>query len=137
MTAVQQERSSTNPRQRRRRLTQEEQREIARLYAEPNASAHDIRERYGIGDSTLYRVLSRFGVSRRGSVRTASTSSSDATTLGREDRQTNPARAKRSGSRVSTSRHSGVAGRSQRFRVLYKVERVVSALGRLHWALVR
>ena len=107
MTAVEQERGTERARQRRRRLTQDEQREIARLYAEPNASAHDIRERFGIGDSTLYRVLSRFGVSRRGTAGTVSLSTSDATPRGRGDGQPNPAGAKRSVSRVSTSSSSG------------------------------
>jgi transposase-like protein len=55
---------------RRRRLSHDEQREIARLYAETSTPRSEIRERFGIGDSYLYRVVQRRGVALRG--RTAS-----------------------------------------------------------------
>jgi transposase-like protein len=50
----------------RRRLTPDQQREIARLYSETGASTAEIRERFGIGESSLYRVLQKHGVSLRG-----------------------------------------------------------------------
>src|SRR5919199_4452113 len=50
----------------RRRLTSEQQREIARLYSETGTPTAEIRERFGIGESSLYRVLQKHGVSLRG-----------------------------------------------------------------------
>jgi transposase-like protein len=50
----------------RRRLTQDQQREIAQLYGKTGTPTAEIRERFGIGESTLYRVLQKHGVSLRG-----------------------------------------------------------------------
>jgi transposase-like protein len=59
--------SATRPAgSRRRRLSPDEERDIARLYADTSTSTSEIRERFGIGDSTLYRVVQRHGVSLRG-----------------------------------------------------------------------
>ena len=55
---------------RRRRLSQPEALEIARLYAETNTPAAEIRELFGIGDSSLYRLVQQQGIALRG--RTAS-----------------------------------------------------------------
>ena len=51
---------------RRPRLTPEEQREIARVYTDENASPAELRTRFGIGDSSLYRLLQKQGVTLRG-----------------------------------------------------------------------
>jgi len=51
---------------RRRRISQDEEREIVRLYADNSTSTAEIRLRFGIGDSSLYRVVQRHGVARRG-----------------------------------------------------------------------
>jgi len=51
---------------RRRRISQDEEREIVRLYADNSTSTAEIRERFGIGDSSLYRVVQRHGVALRG-----------------------------------------------------------------------
>jgi len=51
---------------RRRRITQGEEREIVRLYADNSTSTAEIRLRFGIGDSSLYRVVQRHGVALRG-----------------------------------------------------------------------
>lgn len=51
---------------RRRRLTSAEEREIARLYGETHTPTAQIRERFGIGDSSLYRVVQRRGLALRG-----------------------------------------------------------------------
>src|SRR5262245_55152749 len=50
----------------RRRLTPERKREIARLYDETGTPTPEIRKRFGIGESSLYRVLQTQGVSLRG-----------------------------------------------------------------------
>ena len=54
------------PRTRRPRLTTDQQREIARLYTVDGASTDAIRERFSIGDSSLYRVLQKQRVPLRG-----------------------------------------------------------------------
>src|SRR5258708_40379293 len=51
---------------RRRTLSTTEGREIARLYAETNTPTSDIRARFGIGESSLYRIVQRQGVPLRG-----------------------------------------------------------------------
>jgi len=48
---------------RRRRVTKDEAREIGRLYAETRTPTSEIRERFGIGDSSLYRIVQQQGVS--------------------------------------------------------------------------
>src|SRR5919199_3171776 len=53
----------------RRRLSSEQQREIARLYSATGAPTAEIRERFGIGESSLYRVLQKHGVALRGRAR--------------------------------------------------------------------
>src|SRR5437879_9412606 len=51
---------------RRRRLSPDEERDIARLYADTSTPTSEIRERFGIGESSLYRVVQRHGLSLRG-----------------------------------------------------------------------
>ncbi len=51
---------------RRPRISHDEEREIARLYADNSTSTAEIRQRFGIGDSSLYRVVQRHGVALRG-----------------------------------------------------------------------
>jgi transposase-like protein len=59
--------SATRPAgSRRRRLSPDEERDIARLYADKSTSTSEIRERFGIGESSLYRVVQRHGVGLRG-----------------------------------------------------------------------
>jgi transposase-like protein len=55
---------------RRRRLSKDEALEIARLYGQTSTPTSEIRERFGIGDSSLYRIVQRLGIALRG--RTAS-----------------------------------------------------------------
>ena len=56
---------------RRRRLSPDEKRDIARLYADTSMPTSDIRERFGIGESSLYRVVQRHGVALRGRTATS------------------------------------------------------------------
>src|SRR5437016_5504260 len=58
---------------RRRRLSNDDEREIARLYAETMPTSQ-IRERFGIGDSSLYRAVQRQGVALRGRTATGTRS---------------------------------------------------------------
>ena len=132
---------------RRRRLSTDEGREIARLYAETNTSTSDIRARFGIGESSLYRIVQRQGIPLRGR-----TSSSKAPI--RQLPQAPDARRRRSSSSgrrtapqpqstaATTTRRASVPaprtpstgsaasqpGRArQRFRIQFQGERVVEA----------
>ena len=53
---------------RRKRLSRADQAEVARLYGQTETSAADIRQQFGIGDSTLYRIVQRNGLTLRGRV---------------------------------------------------------------------
>ncbi len=55
---------------RRRRLSKDEALEIGRLYGATSTPTSEIRQRFGIGDSSLYRIVQRQGIALRG--RTAS-----------------------------------------------------------------
>jgi transposase-like protein len=94
-------------RQARKRLGLEDRQEIARLYSETSTSIADIRERFGIPESSLYRVLQQQGVRRRGWLNRAAT---DGTTTqnssrGAEQSGRSLGRTSRSGA------HATVAGR--------------------------
>ena len=58
--------STSRPEGRRRRVSQDEAREIGRLYADNTTLTSEIRERFGIGDSSLYRIVQRQGIALRG-----------------------------------------------------------------------
>src|SRR5206468_12704185 len=58
--------STTEPNRRRRRLSPEQQLEIAQMYAEAGASVGDIRRQFGVSEPSVYRVLDKHGVSLRG-----------------------------------------------------------------------
>ena len=55
----------------RRKLNEEQEREVTRLYAETDTPVSEISKRFGIGESSVYRVAQRHGASLRG--RTATT----------------------------------------------------------------
>jgi transposase-like protein len=91
---------------RRRRVSKDEAREIGRLYAETSTPTSEIRERFGIGDSSLYRIVQQQGVPLRG--RTA----------------------KRSAPKSGQPRTPAARTRrrdQQQFRILFLGERVVRA----------
>ena len=50
----------------RRGLAPEQQGEVVRLYTEGNLPTSEIRKRFGMGESSLYRILARHGVPLRG-----------------------------------------------------------------------
>ena len=45
----------------RRKLTEEQEREVTRLYAETETPVSEISKRFGIGESSVYRVAQRHG----------------------------------------------------------------------------
>jgi len=122
----------------RRRLSPEQQREVARLYADSAIPTSEIRKRFGIGESSLYRIVQRQGVPLRG--RAAATqepvpSRAQATSVQRRVPAvaTGVSRAGRRG-RVSQATSSadgrasapGSGGRRQ-FRIQFQAERVIQA----------
>ena len=61
----------------RRKLNEEQEREVTRLYAETDTPVSEISKRFGIGESSVYRVAQRHGAKLRG--RTTSTSAAGGT----------------------------------------------------------
>jgi transposase-like protein len=60
----------------RRKLTEEQEREVTRLYADTETPVSEISKRFGIGESSVYRVAQRHGAQLRG--RTSSGAASGA-----------------------------------------------------------
>jgi len=58
--------AQTPDRKSRRTFTEDEKREVTRLYAETTTPLSEIRQLFGIGDSSLYRLLQDRGVPPRG-----------------------------------------------------------------------
>jgi transposase-like protein len=90
---------------RRRRLSNDEALEIARLYGETSTPMSEIRERFGIGDSSLYRIVQRQGITLRG--RTASSSQPNTqrapTPAARRPRSSSPKQAQKAASRTGSN----------------------------------
>jgi hypothetical protein len=119
---------------RRSRLTQDQQHEIARVYAETVASTAQIRQRFGIGESSLYRLLQKQGVPLRGRAVQAPDSSIVSVkrdgeaqqvarkrmSISRDGLQASRARAPRIGARNSN-------GAEGQFRIEFRTERVYEA----------
>src|SRR5713101_1808896 len=59
----------------RRKLNDAEEREVTRLYAETETPVSEISRRFGIGESSVYRVVQRHGGALRGRSSTSSRSS--------------------------------------------------------------
>jgi transposase-like protein len=116
----------------RRRLSEEQQRDIAQAYAEAGASVADIRQRFAVSEPSVYRVLEKQGVTLRGrtaaSIRPAAAGSSAAVV-----HPVNRRVGGRSGS-VSSKRPMPERARmlasngTMRFRIDFRVERVVNAV---------
>jgi transposase-like protein len=124
--------SRTNGR-RRRRVSKEEAREIGRLYAETSTPTSEIRERFGIGDSSLYRIVQQQGVPLRGrtAARSAAKSPQARTPAARRSGSPRTARATQAISQPRPTKATTAtrARRSdrQQFRILFRGERVVRA----------
>src|SRR5438132_592777 len=50
----------------RRKLSDPQEREVTRLYAETETPVSEISKRFGIGESSVYRVAQRHGAALRG-----------------------------------------------------------------------
>jgi transposase-like protein len=124
----------------RHRLSPEQQREVARLYAESTTPTAEIRKRFGIGESSLYRIVQRQGVPLRGRAAAAphepGPSRAQAPTgqprVGAAAAPRRPARrggrgpAPRATPSASTGTSPGAGGRRQ-FRIQFRAERVIHA----------
>ena len=62
----------------RRKLDDQQEREVTRLYAETETPVSEISKRFGIGESSVYRVAQRHGAALRGRTATSSSPSSPA-----------------------------------------------------------
>ena len=63
----------------RRVLTEDQKREVARLYSETTTPVPDIKKQFGIAESSLYRLIQQRGVAPRGRVPAATQSVPKAT----------------------------------------------------------
>jgi hypothetical protein len=68
--------SSTDKRSARRKLTDDQEREVTRLYSQTETPVPDISKQFGIGESSVYRLVERHGGKLRG--RTSKTASAAA-----------------------------------------------------------
>jgi transposase-like protein len=120
---------------RRPKLSPEESREIARLYSDTNTSTSAICSQFGIGESSLYRIVQRQGIPLRG--RSAASKApgrkpAQSSTRGRRAASTARPRTARA---ASTQRGAPAGGSStpasvgggKRFRIRYFQERVFEA----------
>ncbi len=106
----------------RRRLTPDERRGIARLYAQADASTAEIRAKYGISDPTLYRVLQKQGIPlRRRGGQTASASGNGHVSTSRRG----VGRARKRVARVATV--AAISDGAAQFRIEFRAERVFDA----------
>jgi transposase-like protein len=146
---------ASSGRSRRRRLSPEQQREVARLYAEASMPTSQIRDRFGIGESSLYRIVQRQGIPLRGRGQPASpqpqpADGSDGQRRGPTSRSVGKQRVvgsqpraagartgrgttgRAAGAAVTTGPARPIPPRSQspqrRFRIRFAGERVVEAL---------
>jgi transposase-like protein len=119
-------------RAKRRRLSPEQAGEVARLYAEGSTATSAIRARFGIGESSLYRILQRQGIPLRGRTPVSPEAGPEPSPGSRQQRRRG-SRATRdrggaSGSvrppAAGAARNGGVRGR---FRVQFVGETIVEA----------
>src|SRR5579864_4643095 len=58
----------------RRKLSEDQEREVTRLYSETETPVSEISKRFGIGESSVYRVAQRHGAKLRGRTATGGAS---------------------------------------------------------------
>jgi hypothetical protein len=115
----------TDARQRRRRLSLDEQREIASLYAAGTMDTSEIRTRFSIEASSFYRILKRQGVPLRGRSHLPEKRGSPRSALA-----STPSSRTRTARRVTPSTATGDAvdnHRRQNYRIAFHAERVFEA----------
>jgi hypothetical protein len=112
---------------RRPKVSLDEEREIARLYADASTPTAEIRARFAIGESSLYRIIQRQGISLRGHISAANAPS----TQPARSVKTRRKRAPVDGRQVAQPRIPAVttsaSGDGTKFRIRYLGERVFEA----------
>ena len=115
----------------RHRLTPDQEREVARLYAEASTSTAEIRQRFGIAESSLYRILQQEGIPLRGRVPSAkepvARRSRGATTRRARPGQRQRAVRRPPAAPTRVAAVSPAAGAPQAFRVQFQGQAVVDA----------
>jgi len=116
--------ATPRPRARRRNLTEVQKAELGRLYAETSTSLSEIKSRFGIAESSLYRLLQQRGIRLRGRrARSATAPARAERPVAR--RRGRPALGTRAGRRpAAAARANGLA----RYRVSFVGVRIVDAL---------
>jgi transposase-like protein len=120
----------------RRVLSEDQKREVVRLYVETTTSVPEIREQFGIAESSLYRLLQQRGVAPRGRVpvaRIADRSVLEAAPPmtvpnGRVARRRQVVRPRTGGSRQRTSRLSPSSALGIEYRVSFTAVQIVTAV---------
>jgi transposase-like protein len=115
----------------RHRLTPDQEREVARLYAETATPTSEVRQRFGITESSLYRILQRQGVALRGR---APSAKEPVARRGRAamTRRARPGQRQRAAARspaalAPATAVSPAAGAPQAFRVQFQGQAIVEA----------
>jgi transposase-like protein len=112
------------PRKRRARLTPDEHRQIVGLYSDPQVSTAEIRQRFAITDTSLYRLLQKQGVPLRG----RTTSRPARAGSGSRPDRSRAGIARRGQPRRAASVAASPDGRATReFRIEFHAERIVVA----------
>jgi transposase-like protein len=116
----------------RRRLTSEQQLELSQLYKDPTISAATIRQRFGISDSSLYRILERHGVALRGrrspsAERAATNASAPAPAPVQKRRGRPPGASYKTLVRAANDDRETPATTVRQFRVAFRATRILSA----------
>src|SRR5579864_215092 len=99
----------------RRKLSEDQEREVTRLYSETETPVSEISKRFGIGESSVYRVAQRHGAKLRGRTATGTTgggSSAGGTTGARRGRR--PGTRAASGTTTTTAAAGSTNGRRGR-----------------------
>jgi transposase-like protein len=108
---------------RRVRATSDQQRDIARLYAEGSLSTSEISNRFGIAESSLYRILHRHGVALRGRSKSSSRQQEPVAST----RSPMPATLRRGRRSAAGAATSAPDSRLYRYRIEFEAVRVLEA----------
>jgi transposase-like protein len=96
----------------RRKLTEEQEREVTRLYADTETPVSEISKRFGIGESSVYRVAQRHGAQLRGRTSSgAASGASGASGTARRGRRPSTRTAAGTGATASSGTGTGRRGR--------------------------
>ena len=130
--------TNARPRGKRRNLSEQQKRELVRLYSETTTALPEIKSRFGIAESSLYRLLQQRGVAVRGRVgRTAAAPAPSAPSTNGKRAVGRPAKPQSAGRKRVAGRRRGpamvpvavarAAGAAGSYLVSYAATQVVTA----------